>query len=358
MNDNEIINHQQKDTSLRQALIHREGRRPVMPSDLNERVMARLADVGHRKQVVRRWIAAAACLLVVAGIGVTLMFDKKGGGVDQVTAKVENVSAPNPSTTKEEKEETAPSTQEKEERGMTPSGSSKSKIGHSENASSTPVKVMKKESSPNPSSINEGDVINPEHGRRQEYAIPVTTPYSMMKGDVSYLRFASATKDDSVAYRAPSLFDDFIAKMADYNGVERVSLDCADIRDGGIVNGNGKKNKDTVGNSGKENDNETKVVSAAYVFTENNEVDVFGRLLQMACWYDNKSPGYLLNISRQQFFFCLNDERKREKYLWTAERIDGNRILVFCTHSPMEMSVSSACYQEYKEHLNIRTLKN
>ena len=357
MNDNEIINHQQKDTSLRQALAHREGRRPVMPSDLNERVMARMADDGHRKRVVRRWIAAAACLLVIAGIGVTLMYDKNGGSVDQVTAKVENVNTPNPSTTKKEKGEAATPTSIKEENSIASSGFSKNEIGHSENTSS-PDKILKEESSPNPSSINEGEVVKPENGRKQEYEIPVTTPYSTTKGDVGYLRYASATKNDSVAYRAPSLFDDFIAKMADYNGVERVSLDCEDIRDGGIVNGNGKKNKDTVGNSGKENDNETKVVSAAYVFTENNEVDVFGRLLQMACWYDNKSPGYLLNISRQQFFFCLNDERKREKYLWTAERIDGNRILVFCTHSPMEMSVSSACYQEYKEHLNIRTLKN
>lgn len=357
MNDNEIINHQQKDTSLRQALAHREGRRPVMPSDLNERVMARMADDGRRKRVVRRWIAAAACLLVVAGIGVTLMYDKNGGCVDQVTAKVENVNTPNPSTTIEEKGEAATPTSIKEENSNAPSGFSENEIGHSENAS-FPDKVLKEESSPNPSSINEREVINPENGRKQEYEIPVTTPFSTTKGEVGYLRYASATKNDSVAYRAPSLFDDFIAKMADYNGVERVSLDCEDIRDGGIVNGNGKKSKGTVGRDGKENNNRTKVISAAYVFTENNEVDVFGRLLQMACWYDNKSPGYLLNISRQQFFFCLNDERKGEKYLWTAERIDGNRILVFCTHSPMEVSVSSACYQEYKEHLNIRTLKN
>ena len=353
MNDNEVMNHQQKDTNLRKALAHREGRRPVMPADLNERVMASVANDGHRGRVVRRWIAAA-CVLVVAGIGVTLMVDKKGSGEEMMTAKVENVSFPTPSPAKDKKEDAAPSTTIKKNSASL--GSSKNGTDNSENASPSPVKVLKKESVLYPSSIQEKKSVNLDNERRHEYEIPVTTPYPMTNGDVGYLRYASATTD-SVTYRSPSLFDEFIAKMADYNGVERVSLDCADNREVSI-SGNGRKDKGSDGGSSKKEDNKTKVESAVYVFPVNNEVDVFGRLLQMACWYDSKTPGYLLSFSRQQFFFCINDVRQGEKYLWTAERIAGDRILVYSTHSPMEVAVSSTCYQEYKEQLNIRKLKN
>jgi len=83
-------------------------------------------------------------------------------------------------------------------------------------------------------------------------------------------------------------------------------------------------------------------------------------LLQAACWYDSKTPGYLLNFTRQQFFFTLKDLRKGEKYLWVAERLMDGRILLFSTHSPIETEISSACYQTYREqltHTNPSTLQ-
>ena len=120
--------------------------------------------------------------------------------------------------------------------------------------------------------------------------------------------------------------NEFIAKMADYHEVEAVPLDCT----GG---------SDSI------------AVSTAYVFEDKQELDLFGRLLQAACWYDSKTPGYLLNFSQQQFFFTLKDLHKHEKYLWIAERIVGGRILLFSTHSPIEADMSSACYQNYREQL-------
>ena len=93
------------------------------------------------------------------------------------------------------------------------------------------------------------------------------------------------------------------------------------------------------------------IVSTAYVFEDKEELDLFGRLLQAACWYDSKTPGYLLNFSHQQFVFCLEDWHKGEKYLWIAERLSGNYILLFSTHSPKQTVVSSACFQDYREQL-------
>lgn len=141
---------------------------------------------------------------------------------------------------------------------------------------------------------------------------------------------------DSLTYQDPARMDEFITKLADFNKVEAVPMDC------------------TLDN------NDSKVVSKAYVFDDSQELDLFSRLLQAACWYDSKTPGYLLNFSHQQFFFTLKDLHKHEKYLWIAERLIGGRILLFSTHSPIEADVSSACYQNYREqltHTNLSTLQ-
>ena len=154
----------------------------------------------------------------------------------------------------------------------------------------------------------------------------------MPANDLHYAALVATA--DSLSYQDPARMDEFIAKMADYNQVEAVPMDC------------------TPGDS--------MAVGKAYVFDDNQEQDLFSRLLQAACWYDSKTPGYLLNFSHQQFFFTLKDLRKGEKYLWIAERIVGGRILLFSSHSPIEAEVSSACYQKYREqltHTNLSTLQ-
>jgi hypothetical protein len=92
------------------------------------------------------------------------------------------------------------------------------------------------------------------------------------------------------------------------------------------------------------------VVSAVYVFPDNQEIDLFSRLLQVACRYSDKTPGYHLNFSHQQFFFELKDMRHQLQYRWIAERING-AILLYCTNAPIGVEVSSACYQEYRDEL-------
>jgi hypothetical protein len=140
------------------------------------------------------------------------------------------------------------------------------------------------------------------------------------------LHYATNEINDSI-YQAPSRMDEFIAKMANYNKVIGVPLNCATAKNDSTVSG------------------------TAYVFEDKEDFDVFGRLLQMACWYDSKSPGYMLNFSHQQFVFTLKDLHKEEKYFWLAERITGKRILLYCTHSPIETDVSFACYQNFREKL-------
>ena len=121
--------------------------------------------------------------------------------------------------------------------------------------------------------------------------------------------------------------DEFIAKLAEFNKVKAVPLHCSSDPD------------------------DSTIVSTAYVFEDGQKLDLFARLLQVACWYDTKTPGYLINFSRQQFFFTLKDLRKGEKYIWITERLMDGRILLFSTHSPIEASASLTCYQAFLEQL-------
>lgn len=142
------------------------------------------------------------------------------------------------------------------------------------------------------------------------------------------LHYASNVAKDSLdEYQAPGRMEEFIIQMANYYHVKGESLACSSDK------------KDSL------------VVCTAYVFENTNDIDIFRRLLQAACWYDDKTPGYLLNYSRQQFFFCLKDMRIGLKYLWIAERV-RNKILLYCTHSPIDTEVSSDCFREYRDKLS------
>lgn len=139
------------------------------------------------------------------------------------------------------------------------------------------------------------------------------------------LHYAKNETIDTI-YQAPGRMEEFIVKMAYYNNVKGEPLECSSDK------------------------NDSTIVSMAYVFEDNENLNLFDRLLQAACWYDGKTPGYFLNYSYRQFFFCLKDLRLGLKYLWIAERVNG-KILLYSTHSPIETDVSSECYQEYRDKL-------
>ena len=69
------MNHlRQQDQNLRDALCQEEAALPQMPADLNARLMQRMeSDQPKHSRTMWRWIAAAACLLLLIGIGYTLL---------------------------------------------------------------------------------------------------------------------------------------------------------------------------------------------------------------------------------------------------------------------------------------------
>ena len=183
--------------------------------------------------------------------------------------------------------------------------------------------------------VNHGDgSLDPSSGDCDQE----NRPHDSEQLDDPNLRYASRNlAKDTVPYQDPARVDDFIAQLADYHQVKQGQLKCSQPA-------------------------EATVVSAVYVFPDKDDINLFERLLQVACWYDSKTSGYHLNFSQQQFFFELKDMRKQLQYRWIAERING-RILFYGTHAPLGTKVSSACYQQYRNELmfqnsiNIKTKK-
>lgn len=89
-------------------------------------------------------------------------------------------------------------------------------------------------------------------------------------------------------------------------------------------------------------------LSALYIFEDDKEKDIFGRLIQVACWYDNTQPGFRLNISNRQLYFELVDNHNNIQYLWIAERSRGN-ILLHCARATVGMPILSQGYMDFKK---------
>ena len=283
-----------------------KGQKPVIsnPDELTDFIMDSLPDIseateptGARVVKMRWWMAAAASLIIIIGVGTIWMFDNEQPKLQKLTAQ-HSVVAPTPkvvtdlkTTTKEYGESKSPATK---------------KSGDLKTSVNTKVKTEE------------------DKTEKQSHTAVI-----------SNLHYAVYTPEEDSTYQAPSRIDEFIAKLAKYNKVKAVAIDC------------------------KSDKGDSTIVSTAYVFEDTKELDLFGRLLQVACWYDTNTPGFLLNFSRQQFFFSLKDLRKREKYLWIAERINDQHILLFCVRSQIDTNISSTCIQDYREQLtnrNIHTL--
>ena len=143
-----------------------------------------------------------------------------------------------------------------------------------------------------------------------------------------HLHHASTVTNDNLDnYQAPSRMEEFIVKLVNYHHIKGDTLYCTSDK------------------------NDSTVICTAYVFEDTNETSLFRQLLLAVCWYDDKTPGYLLNCSQQQFFFFLKDMRIGLKYLWIAERVK-DKILLYTTRSPLDTEVSSEYFIEYRDKIS------
>ena len=115
---------------------------------------------------------------------------------------------------------------------------------------------------------------------------------------------------------SPAKKDELIASLAQMQGAEKKVFDC-------------------------ETD------EAVYIFEDNDDLNLFGRLILAASNYPNDSKGYFLNYSADKFFFCIDDEANGDGYLWTAEKTGDSKIMLYCSHSPAGIADESDCYKNF-----------
>lgn len=235
---------------------------------------------------LRRWLAAAACLILIIGIGVTLWPKEELQNKPVIAKKSEQKKTEHPKL--------------------------------SENTIIEDIRrdVVETEFATNGQGVHK-ERKNHEDDTIEQPAITLEDP------NLHYA--ALTTTEDSVPYQDPARVDDYIFQLAEHYQVKQGELTCSQPID-------------------------SSVVSSVYVFPDKDEINLFSRLLQVACWYDSKAPGYHLNFSQQQFFFELKDMRRQLQYRWIAERING-RILFYSTQAPIGAKESSACYQQYRDEL-------
>ena len=291
----EYMNKQYKDTDLREALRRKYADTPQLPSGFMDDMKGQMNAPMVRP--VRRWwwVATAACVLLIIGIGITMM--PTGETMPTASNVVTKVESPQASVV------VATSKEPKKER------TSSQKTVNKKTGKKQPAKKQKKQL---------------HDSGKQQKTVPVSPTVSPAYTDHLHYASAELTKD-TLPYQDPARVDEFIAKMAAYNHVKQGELQCTQPAG-------------------------SNVVSSVYVFPDNKEIDVFGRLLQVACWYSDETPGYLLSFSHQQFFFELKDMRQQLQYRWIAERVNG-KILLYGTHAPLGTKESPACYQEYRDEL-------
>ena len=292
------MNEKYKDTDLREALRRKYADTPKLPADFMKDTLPRR----EGRTRILRWMAAAACLLIIVGVGLTLMPKDEPAETAQMIVKQ---TTPTPVPKSETPSSQAENSQFQSQKLSVPKPETKPK--------QVPVKRKETVTKPSPA---------------QEIYIEQAT-------DDPNLHYAAHDPaEETVPYQDPARVDEFIEKMASYHNVKEGQLKCAAA-------------------------NDSNVVSRVYVFPDKKEVDVFGRLLQVACCYSDETPGYHLNFSHQQFFFELKDQRRQLQYRWIAERING-KILLYGTNAPIGAQTTSACYQEYRNelmHINSINLK-
>ena len=321
MNEKYFPTLRQQDLGIRKAMECRANKGPQMPPDLNERVMKHMETKARRSfPIFAKWLSAAACFVAALLIG-KVLFDK-GQTEKHQLAKTEVPTAiktePSQVTQSEIPKETKTETQtviEVEKRTMAKADAPMMKTIPSVVMASKPVEDftdVKKEE----------EVTTTEEVAVYQFAQQSNEHTEEEEAQPIYASIDEEADVDST-YQSPDKVDEFIAKLAANYGVIQELPDS-------IVKGG------------------SNISNAIYVFPDSRQADVMTRLMQIACWYGNTSPGYRLFMTQQQFLFELDNTREGKRHMWFAEKANKCTLL-YCASAPIGEVISTACYLEFKE---------
>lgn len=321
MNEKKFSTLRQQDLGIRKAMECRANKGPQMPPDLNERVMKRMETKPRRSfPIFAKWLSAAACLVASLLIGKGLL--DKGQTEKHQLAKTEVPTAiktePRQVTLSEIHKETKKGTQtvvKAEKQTVAKADAPMLKTIPSVVMASKPVEDftdVKKEE----------EVTTTEEVAVYQFAQQSNEHTEEEEARPIYASIDEEAEEDST-YQSPSKVDEFIAQLAANYGVRQELPDSIATGDSNISN-------------------------AIYVFPDKLEADVMLRLMKIACWYGNTSPGYKLYMTQQQFLFELDDTRKGRRHMWFAEKANKCTLL-YSASAPIGDVISTACYLEFKE---------
>ena len=221
-----------------------KSQRPIIsdPDELTDRIMDSLPDISEatepkraRVADMRWWMAVAASLIIIIGIGAIWMFDSGQPEPPQlavarsVVEKTSSVVADLQSATKESGDSKSPA---------------KKASGELKSPATTKSDIEESKSSHLVANVS----IKPEDKAERKSHTTVAPN----------LHYAAYSPAEDSTYQAPSRMVEFITKIADYNKVKAVPLMCALGSD------------------------DSTAVSVAYVFEDNKELNLFSRLYSRA----------------------------------------------------------------------------
>ena len=307
------------DSDIREALRRSEKKRPTVevPGDFFDNIMDEIESEPEPKTIkLWRWVAAAACIALVAGIGTAILFADK-------TQKSEMIAE----TPVEEKVEIQQSTNVGNNTITESVAVPVSKVEDPE-PKEKPAAKPKPEAEPQPAPNPNLRIERPLYAENQPTTVaadsaPASNTAPLDAGNSSY---AENQSENDETYLDPALMDKFILKMAEIQGISGIKSECSVA-------------------------NDTLFDESFYVFPVKQDYDVLGRFLLMASQYSNTMPGYIFNNSEQQILFSIDDEPNGLNYLWIAEQIGNSKIMIYSVHAPIDIKYESDCFQQFYNDL-------
>ena len=295
------------DNDIREALRRSEAKRQPaeVPDDFFANVMGKIeaeTESEHKTIKLWRWVAAAACIAVVAGIGTAILFADKTIQDKGMTARIEieeNTEIQQPTTVK---------TDTVTEPAATP-----------EPKDEAPKQKAKPKPAPNPNLRME----RPQYAENEPSTVVTDNEPTNNANQTNYAEYQ--TENDETNF-TPAMMDEFIEIIAEFQGVNKTNSEC------------------TIAN-------DTNFVESFYVFPVKKDYNVLEQIAWMAGNYSNTTPGYIFNNTDRQILFSIDDEPNGINYLWIAEQIDDSKIMIYCVHAPIDIEYESDCYQQFYDNL-------
>ena len=295
--------NQEKDYAIREAVGRQARKKPTMPSDLNQRVMAQMNKPAHTLRRKNIWIAAA-CIAAAAILILTIWEDPLPNPSPSMGRVTNSQKSVNITQTSPNGDSNLSSNQITDEPTTSPSPVKKQKV---KSMSEKPVEEDLLGLSQTPPKDEDIIIVDNTIDEQSNLSAPIE-------------EIAEPPSDPHAL--TPENMDRMIAQMAAYYKVQGLELNCSNNDD--LKNG------------------------TMYVLPDDDDIDIIGRLYATLLHFDTSAPNIQLDCSPEQFFFCMASEKdgKTTEDCWIAERRRG-RIYLYRTRSTEDEPFSSACFFDY-----------